>query len=110
MTSIDELFTSYLAIRNEPDAATRRDLIAQAWTEDASYVDPLLKARGHHGIETMVAGFQAQVPGLEFRRPMRRRRTRTASASAGSSSRPTAARSSPRERTSRSSRPAGSAP
>src|SRR4051794_10587510 len=32
----------YIAIWNETDPARRRDLVGQTWTDDATYVDPLV--------------------------------------------------------------------
>ena len=57
MTDTKTIVDRYLAIWNEDDAARRRALIASAWTEDATYVDPVMKG----------AGAQAQFPGFEFR-------------------------------------------
>jgi SnoaL-like domain len=57
----------YFAVWNESDAARRRELIAQTWTEDAAYIDPLMEGAGHAGIDAMVAGVQTQFPGHRFR-------------------------------------------
>jgi SnoaL-like domain len=61
------LIDRYFAVWNETDAARRRELIAQTWTEDAAYVDPLIAGAGHAGIDAMVGGVQAQFPGHIFR-------------------------------------------
>jgi hypothetical protein len=58
----------YIAIWNETDPVRRRDLIAQTWTEDASYLDPLMAGDGPAGIDAMVAGVQERFPGHRFRR------------------------------------------
>ncbi|EYS89247.1 polyketide cyclase [Cupriavidus sp. SK-4] len=58
----------YLAAWNETDAARRRELIALAWTESASYVDPLMRGDGHGGIDAMIAAVQAKFPGFRFTR------------------------------------------
>ncbi|RWA45828.1 polyketide cyclase [Cupriavidus sp. UYMSc13B] len=58
----------YLAAWNETDAARRRDLIALAWTESASYVDPLMRGDGHAGIDAMIAAVQGKFPGFRFTR------------------------------------------
>jgi hypothetical protein len=50
----------YFAMWNATDAAQRRDLIAQTYTEDANYIDPLMQSQGREGIDAMVAGVQAQ--------------------------------------------------
>lgn len=58
----------YLAAWNETDAARRRELIALAWTESASYVDPLMRGDGHAGIDAMIAAVQGRFPGFRFTR------------------------------------------
>jgi hypothetical protein len=68
MNDLTDLIDRYIAIWNETDAARRRDLIARTWTEDAAYIDPLMRGRGRDGIDTMTQGVQAQFPGLRFRR------------------------------------------
>ena len=45
MTEINALIDNYIAIWNEGDPERRRAHIAQTWTEDASYVDPMRPAR-----------------------------------------------------------------
>lgn len=67
-SAIDSLIDRYIAIWNETDAATRRDLIATTWAEDATYCDPALVGEGRDGIATMTAGFQAAYPGATFQR------------------------------------------
>lgn len=62
-----DLVNRYIEMWNETDAASRRALIARTWTEDATYVDPMLKGDGPAGIDAMVAGVQATYPGLRFR-------------------------------------------
>ena len=53
----------YGAIWNESDPGKRRDLIGQTFTEDATYLDPMLAGEGHAGMEAMIDGVQAQLPG-----------------------------------------------
>jgi hypothetical protein len=57
----------YFAMWNATDAAQRRDLIAQTYTEDANYIDPLMQSQGREGIDAMVAGVQAQFTSHTFR-------------------------------------------
>ena len=66
MTDTTALIDDYIAIWNEPDSGRRRELIARTWTEDGSYVDPMLTGSGHDGIDTMIAGAQEQFPGHRF--------------------------------------------
>ena len=57
----------YIAIWNETDAANRRALIAQTFTDDAAFTDPLVEVKGAAAIDTTVAGVQSQFSGLTFR-------------------------------------------
>ena len=68
ISATEMLADRYIAIWNETDAATRRELIAKTWAEDGHYLDPLLAGDGHDGIEAMTAGFQSAYPGHTFRR------------------------------------------
>ena len=68
MTEIDQLIDRYIAIWNETDPERRRDLIAQTWSEDASYLDPLLSGDGNDGIDAMIRGVQERFPNHRFRR------------------------------------------
>jgi SnoaL-like domain len=67
MTDVNPVIDRYIAIWNETDPARRRDLIARTWTEDASYVDPLVVAEGRDAIDSTVAAAQEQFPGFAFR-------------------------------------------
>jgi SnoaL-like protein len=67
MSDYAAVIDRYFAVWNETDAGRRRDLIAQTWTEDAAYIDPLVEGVGHAGIDAMVGGVQAQFPGHTFR-------------------------------------------
>lgn len=68
MSQPTELIDRYIAVWNEADGPRRRALIAQTWTEDATYVDPLMRGEGRTGIDAMIQGAQAQFPGCRFRR------------------------------------------
>jgi hypothetical protein len=57
----------YFAAWNETDPARRRELIARTWTEDGTYVDPLVAAAGHDAIDATIAAAQVQFPGFVFR-------------------------------------------
>jgi hypothetical protein len=63
-----QIVDTYLAIWNETDSAARHALIADAWTEDATYTDPLADVAGHAGIDGLIGAVQAQFPGFVFRR------------------------------------------
>lgn len=66
MTASD-IVDRYLAIWNEKDSTRRRAMIEITWTEDATYVDPVMRSEGHEGIDRMIAAAQAQFPGHSFR-------------------------------------------
>lgn len=68
MNNANELIDRYVAMWNETDPDRRQALIAQTWTEDAHYLDPILAGDGHDGIDAMIVGFQTQFPGNQVRR------------------------------------------
>jgi hypothetical protein len=68
MSNFTDLIDRYIAVWNETDAERRRDLIARTWTEDSTYIDPLMRGEGRSGIDAMIHAVQAQFPGLLFRR------------------------------------------
>ena len=68
MTDVQQIIDHYIAAWNEPDPARRRALIARAWTEAGSYLDPIMRGEGHDGIDAMIQGVQARFPGHAFRR------------------------------------------
>jgi hypothetical protein len=41
-------------------------VIAQTWTQDARYADPLVAADGADALDAMVSGVHAQFPGHRF--------------------------------------------
>ncbi len=57
---------TYLAAWNETDAERRRALVAATWTEDGSYLDPLMAGAGAEQITAMIGAAQAQFPGHRF--------------------------------------------
>jgi hypothetical protein len=62
------LIDRYIAMWNATDAEDRRDLVAGAWTETASYVDPQMDGQGHDGIDAMVQAVQDRFPNHRFHR------------------------------------------
>jgi hypothetical protein len=66
MTDITTIVDGYIAAWNETDADRRRALVADAFTDDASYVDPLMTGDGTDGIAAMIGGAQQQFPGHRF--------------------------------------------
>jgi hypothetical protein len=68
MNTLTDLIDRYIATWNETDAGRRRDLIANTWSEGASYLDPMLQGEGGDGIDAMIAAVQERYPGYRFRR------------------------------------------
>lgn len=66
MTNPADIAEIYLAAWNETDAVARRRLIADTWTADAAYVDPMAAVAGHDGVEALIAGVQERFPGFRF--------------------------------------------
>jgi hypothetical protein len=56
----------YIALWNESDPQRRRALLLQAWTEDASYVDPMMQGTGHEQIDSLIAAVHERFPGHRF--------------------------------------------
>jgi hypothetical protein len=63
MTEVATVVDDYIAIWNEGDDERRREIIARTYTDDATYVDPMLQGDGPDGINAMIAGAQQQFPG-----------------------------------------------
>jgi hypothetical protein len=57
----------YVAIWNEHDAARRRALIGETFTETATFVDPLMQSDSQDGFDALMAGVQAQFPDFRVR-------------------------------------------
>jgi hypothetical protein len=68
MSSYIELIDRYFAAWNETHPDRRKELIARTWTEDSTYLDPLVTGEGRSGIDAMIEGVQKQFPSLKFRR------------------------------------------
>jgi hypothetical protein len=66
MTDIATVLDAYIASWNETDADRRRALVAETFTDDASYLDPLMSGDGTDGIAAMIGAAQGQFPGCRF--------------------------------------------
>jgi hypothetical protein len=67
MSDLVDLVDRYIAVWNEKDSARRRAAIDELWAEDASYVDPLVVAKGRDAIDATIASVQQQFPDFRFR-------------------------------------------
>lgn len=67
MTSYDDAVQRYFAAWNADTPEELEKAVAAAFTEDASYTDPLAEVRGHDGLAAAISGAQQQFPGFAFR-------------------------------------------
>ena len=63
---MQEIAERYIAAWNETDAARRRKLVDELWSEDGSYTDPLADAHGREEIDGLIGAVQQQFPGFVF--------------------------------------------
>jgi len=66
MANPAEVAEIYIAAWNETDAKARHNIIADTWTADAVYVDPLAAVEGHEGLTALIGGVQERFPGFRF--------------------------------------------
>ncbi|NUZ04201.1 nuclear transport factor 2 family protein [Piscinibacter koreensis] len=66
MTDPNAIASTYLRTWNETTPDARAALLRDAWSDDASYVDPLAAARGAAQIDALIGGVQARFPGFRF--------------------------------------------
>lgn len=66
MPEVQTLARRYVDLWNEPDADRRRALLRALWTEDGSYVDPMMQASGHEQIDTLIRAVQQRFPDFRF--------------------------------------------
>ena len=66
VNNVNEIVVRYLNAWSERDAKRRRDLVAQTWNEDGTYIDRVRDGRGHDSIDAMIAKAQAQFPGYSL--------------------------------------------
>ncbi|WP_407566507.1 nuclear transport factor 2 family protein [Streptomyces sp. 184] len=67
MSAYESAVARYFTAWNATDPAEREKAVAAAWTEDATYTDPLADVSGHTGLTAVITGAQEQFPGFEFR-------------------------------------------
>ncbi|MFJ9815468.1 nuclear transport factor 2 family protein [Streptomyces sp. NPDC101151] len=66
MSDLTTTVSRYLDIWNEADADKRAAAIAELFTADAPYIDPLAAVEGPEGFGAVVAGARDQFKGLSF--------------------------------------------
>lgn len=65
-SSITTVVDTYIMAWNEAVPERRRALVAETFTDDATYVDPMMSGAGANGIDTMIGAAQQQFPGHRF--------------------------------------------
>src|SRR4051795_9903744 len=65
-TTTPTVVDTYIAAWNETDPDRRRSLVGATWTEDGSYLDPLMSGAGVEEISAMIGAAQTQFPGHRF--------------------------------------------
>lgn len=63
---MSDLVENYLACWNETDEQARRALIATHWSDEPTYVDPLVDIRGRDALDATIAAVQTQFPDYVF--------------------------------------------
>ncbi len=63
---MSDLFENYLACWNEADPVARRALLAEHWSVDATYTDPMAEVQGHEALGATIGAVHAQFPGFVF--------------------------------------------
>ncbi|WP_326768565.1 nuclear transport factor 2 family protein [Streptomyces sp. NBC_01591] len=66
MTAYDDAVQRYFAAWNATTAEELVKAVAAAFTESATYTDPLAHVRGHEGLATAISGAHQQFPGSVF--------------------------------------------
>jgi hypothetical protein len=66
MNDASTLVARYLEAWNESDAARRARRVAELWSADARYTDPLADVRGHEAISGLIGAVQQHYPGHRF--------------------------------------------
>jgi hypothetical protein len=63
---MSDLLDRYLACWNETDADARWQLLLDHWSDDLTYVDPLVDVAGRDALDATIAAVQQQFPGFVF--------------------------------------------
>lgn len=66
MTDIKDVRERYLEVWNEDDPVARLEFLRLFWTDDATYVDPMMSGEGAKGISDMIGSARSSFPGHRF--------------------------------------------
>jgi hypothetical protein len=64
--TITNVIDTYISAWNERVPERRRALVAAAFADDATYLDPMMSGAGGDELAAMIAGAQEQFPGHRF--------------------------------------------
>ena len=67
MSQFDDVVHRYLQLWNETDPQARAAAAADVFTDDVSYVDPLLAVVGRQALVDAIGAVHGQFPGCAFR-------------------------------------------
>ena len=56
----------YIEVWNEVDSAQRCKLMEAVWSEDASYIDPIMQGTGREQISALISAVHERFPGHHF--------------------------------------------
>ena len=66
MRTPTQVANDYIALWNEMDQSRRLTMLAGTWTSEATYVDPIMRGKGHSEISALVGAVHAKFPGFAF--------------------------------------------
>ncbi|PTB19290.1 polyketide cyclase [Trinickia symbiotica] len=66
MTDAAYIAERYIAVWNEADPLRRNALLIEGWSEDAAYVDPLMRGDGRDQISALIGAVHQRFPGFRF--------------------------------------------
>ena len=66
MTDAAHIADRYIAVWNEADPARRDALLAENWSADVTYVDPLMSGEGREEISALIGAVHARFPDFRF--------------------------------------------
>ncbi|MBU2326432.1 MAG: nuclear transport factor 2 family protein [Alphaproteobacteria bacterium] len=66
MDNAQRIAEHYIAVWNETDADERSKLIAETFTDDTTYIDPLMAADGPSELHALVGAVHQRFPGFRF--------------------------------------------
>jgi hypothetical protein len=66
MTDAATVASRYIDLWNETTTDRRHAMLAANWSNDATYVDPLMSGEGHAGIDALISDVLQRFPGFRF--------------------------------------------